>query len=134
MSANRFLKHLKAKLLQKVETFPDKVTLKQYHSIKKLIDFDEVYTSKAHGFESAKYYYLKCSSNNVLADIKIPTLIINALNDSFLSPDCYPVKFAKTNSNLYLEMPQHGGHVGFITNKGFYYNELRALEFFEKGL
>jgi len=64
-----------------------------------------------------------------LNNIKTPTLIINALNDSFLSPECYPVKEAKTNSNLHLEMPNYGGHVGFVKLNKFYYNETRALDF-----
>jgi predicted alpha/beta-fold hydrolase len=55
---------------------------------------------------------------------------LNALNDSFLSKDCFPYEEAKKNSSLYLETPQWGGHVGFISRKGFYYNEKRALEFF----
>ena len=59
----------------------------------------------------------------------MPSLIINALNDSFLSPECYPVREAKQNSNIYLEMPQHGGHVGFIDKGNVYYNEARALDF-----
>jgi predicted alpha/beta-fold hydrolase len=59
----------------------------------------------------------------------VPSLIINALNDSFLSAECYPVKEAKQNSNLYLEMPKYGGHVGFIGKGNLYYNEKRALDF-----
>jgi predicted alpha/beta-fold hydrolase len=59
----------------------------------------------------------------------VPSLILNALNDSFLSPECYPVKAAKHNPNLYLEMPKYGGHVGFIDKNNVYYNEQRALDF-----
>ncbi|MDG1660395.1 MAG: alpha/beta fold hydrolase [Winogradskyella sp.] len=127
--AIRFLDHLKQKLKPKLEQFPDKITIDDYKSIKTLIDFDHVYTSKAHGFEDAYDYYDKASSLQFLPNIKVPSLIINALNDSFLSPDCYPVKEAKYNSNLYLEMPKYGGHVGFIQKGEFYYNEKRALEF-----
>ena len=39
------------------------------------------------------------------------------------------IKEAKSNSNLYLEMPKHGGHVGFYQRDNVYYNERRALEF-----
>ncbi len=127
--AIRFLQHLKNKLKPKLKQFPDQLTVKDFNSIKSLIEFDEVYTSKAHGFKDALDYYEQCSSLQFLPDIKVPTLIINALNDSFLSASCYPVKEAKQNSNLHLEMPKYGGHVGFIDKQNIYYNEQRALDF-----
>lgn len=127
--ANRFLNHLKRKLLSKMNNYPEDLSVEAYCSILSLRDFDEVYTSKAHGFIDAADYYAKCSCKQFLPNIKVPTLIINALNDSFLSPECYPVKEAKNNPNLYLEMPLYGGHVGFIGKKNIYYNERRALEF-----
>ncbi|MEW4925571.1 alpha/beta fold hydrolase [Algibacter sp. 2305UL17-15] len=126
---DRFLKHLLNRLKQKQQRFPEFLKAEAVNSIKTLIDFDTVYTAKAHGFKDAEDYYAKCSSLQFLPNIKIPTLIINALNDSFLSPRCYPVKEAKNNPNLYLEMPQFGGHSGFIAKKRGYYNEKRALEF-----
>ena len=88
-----------------------------------------IYALKAHGFRDALDYYEKASCLQFLPNIKIPALVINALNDSFLSSDCYPVKEAKQNSNLFLEMPKHGGHVGFVDKKNIYYNEKRALDF-----
>ncbi len=127
--AIRFLDHLKKKLDPKLVQFPDNISITDYKSIKNLIDFDHVYTSKAHGFKDAFDYYEKASCLQFLPNIKVPSLIINALNDSFLSPACYPVKEAKQNPNLFLEMPQYGGHVGFIDKENVYYNEKRALEF-----
>jgi len=127
--AIRFLGHLKDKLKPKIEQYPNKISITDYKSIKSLIDFDHVYTSKAHGFKNAFDYYEKASCLQFLPDIKVPSLIINALNDSFLSADCFPVKEAKQNPNLYLEMPKYGGHVGFIDKTNVYYNEKRALEF-----
>ncbi len=127
--AIRFKKHLIGRLKIKQLQHPDKITIAEINSINTLIDFDHVYTSKAHGFLDAFDYYEKCSSLQFLPKIKKPTLIINALNDSFLSPECYPVKEAKNNSHLFLEMPKFGGHVGFKDKKNLYYNEKRALEF-----
>lgn len=126
---NNFKKYLVKRLKQKQTQHSDKLSFKVIKSIKTLNDFDEVYTSKAHGFKDAQDYYEQSSSLQFLPNIKTPSLIINALNDSFLSPECFPVKEAKNNPNLYLEMPKHGGHVGFIDKKNVYYNEKRALEF-----
>ncbi|WP_452231741.1 YheT family hydrolase [Lacinutrix sp. MEBiC02595] len=127
--AIRFKKHLVEKLKPKLLQFPNRITSQEVDSIKLLRDFDAVYTSKAHGFKDATDYYTKSSCLQFLPNIKVPTLVINALNDSFLSPECYPIKEAKNNENLHLEMPNFGGHVGFIQKGAYYYNELRALAF-----
>jgi predicted alpha/beta-fold hydrolase len=126
---DRFLKHLVNRLKLKQKHFPNLLSIEDVNSIKKLIDFDSVYTAKAHGFKDALDYYDKSSCLQFLPNIKIPALIINALNDSFLSPECYPIKEAKENQYLYLEMPKYGGHVGFYEPNNIYHNEKRALEF-----
>src|SRR5690606_15413379 len=126
---DRFKRHLKEKLKIKHRQFPEQVTKEDIDKIKALIDFDNIYTSTGHGFKDSLEYYEKSSSLQFLPNIKVPTLIINALNDSFLSSECYPVKAAKENPNLFLEMPKYGGHVGFVGNKNVYYTEKRALEF-----
>lgn len=129
---DRFKKNLIQNLKLKQEQFPEEISAAEVETIKTLNDFDEVYTSKAHGFKNALDYYEKSSCLQFLPNIKVPSLIINALNDSFLTPECFPVKAAKQNPNLYLEMPKYGGHVGFIQRGGVYYNEKRALEFVEE--
>lgn len=127
--AKRFKDHLVSRLKIKRSQFPEAISEFEIKSIKTLKDFDDVYTSKAHGFVDALDYYERCSSLQFLNHIRIPTLILNAKNDSFLSPDCFPETDAKTNKNLFLEMPNDGGHVGFHNKNNVYYNEQRALEF-----
>ena len=127
--AKRFLRYLIKRLKKKQYHFPEEISAESIASIKTLYDFDNVYTAFAHGFKNAEDYYEKSSSLQFLENIKIPTLILNAQNDSFLSKECYPLEIAKTNQNLYLEMPKYGGHVGFWSNSNVYYNEQRALEF-----
>jgi predicted alpha/beta-fold hydrolase len=65
-----------------------------------------------------------------LPGIQVPTLLINALNDPFLTPECFPVPEAEVNQYLFLEMPRHGGHVGFSSsNSEECWSEKRAVEF-----
>ncbi|MDO1500900.1 alpha/beta fold hydrolase [Winogradskyella maritima] len=130
--AINFLSYLKRKLKIKQLQYPEKLSIKDFNSIKTLRQFDDVYTSKAHGFKDSFDYYEQCSSLQFLKNIKVPSLIINATNDSFLSESCFPIKEAENNPKLYLEMPKHGGHVGFIDNDNVYYNERRALEFVQQ--
>ena len=130
--AIRFLNHLKAKLRAKQKIFPELVPDSDLKKIKTLKDFDDIYTSRAHGFKDAMDYYSQCSSLQFLPGIRVPSLILNAKNDSFLGPECYPIKEAEQNPNVYLETPAFGGHVGFHDAQNIYYNEGRALKFIEE--
>jgi len=130
--SKKFKEHLLEKLKIKVPLFPEKITHADIKNIKTLFDFDNIYTSRAHGFKDAMDYYEKCSCLQFLPNIKIPALIINAKNDSFFGPECYPYKEVEKNTNLYLETPKYGGHVGFHGKDNVSYSEKRA--FFEEVL
>lgn len=130
--ATNFKKRLIEKLKIKQEQFPDKVTTSEIKNIKTLKDFDELYTSRANGFKNALDYYDKASCLQFLPDIKRPTLILNAKNDSFLGEACYPVEETKANSNLFLEIPLYGGHVGFYGDNNITYAEKRVVKFLEE--
>ncbi len=130
--AERFRRHLTDKLKLKLPLFPKKISKEDIKKIKTLKDFDDIYTSRAHGFTNALDYYQKCSCLQFLPNIKIPALVINAQNDSFLGPECFPFKEAKDNPKLYLEVPKYGGHVGFYKSTNIYHNETRAIKFVEE--
>lgn len=126
-----FRKYFYDKIKKKHKKFPDKINIKEFSLFTPIKDVDEKYTAPAHGFRNAMEYYTKSSSLQFLPHIRVPALIINAKNDSFLSKNCYPYKEAEDNEFLYLEVPEYGGHVGFYQENNVYYNEQRALEFLE---
>ena len=128
--AKRFKKHLLVKLRQKQLLFPELISNSEIKSINTLKDFDDVYTSRAHNFKDALDYYTQCSCRQFLMEIKIPALIINAEDDTFLGQECYPYSEAEKNRHIHLEVPKYGGHVGFWGNNNITYTERRALEFF----
>jgi len=130
--AKRFKGNLIEKLKLKRRLFPNRISDADIERIKTLKDFDDIYTSRAHGFADALDYYEKSSSLQFLKSIEIPTLIINAQNDSFLGAACYPIEIAKQHKHLYLETPKYGGHVGFHGSKNFTYAERRTVEFLSK--
>jgi predicted alpha/beta-fold hydrolase len=129
--AIRFKGNLIGKLKQKQVLFPEYITDSDIKKIKTLKDFDDIYTSRAHNFKDALDYYKQCSSLQFLPNIKVPSLIVNALDDSFLGTECYPFAEVEQNPNLYMETPKYGGHVGFWGKKNITYTEKRALEFFD---
>jgi predicted alpha/beta-fold hydrolase len=128
----RFLKKLHKKIKVKMDMFPGQIDDNGYNDIKSFHHFDDRYTAPIHGFEDAKDYYNKCSSVFHLNKIEVPTLIVNAGNDPFLSDECYPIKKCEENRNLTLKIPQHGGHVGFpILGNDYYWSELRVIKFLQ---
>mgnify|MGYP006145762103 CR=1 FL=1 len=99
--------------------------------IKTLEEFDDSYTAPLHGFKSARDYYEQCSSLRFVQHIKTPSLIINTLNDPFLSPECFPAALLEDHPFVKLQILSRGGHVGFtqFNKNGLYWSEQRALEF-----
>lgn len=130
----RFLRKLRKKIQAKMVLMPGRIDDRGYGRIKNFKGFDDRYTAPLHGFQNAEDYWEKCSSLQFVPHIRVPTLIVNARNDPFLSPECYPVKEAEENSRITLEMPFSGGHVGFVAfnENGEYWSEKRALAFLKQ--
>ncbi len=132
--AHRFLKSLKLKVREKSRAYPEAFDLEELNQLKTIYEFDDVVTAPLGGFSGADDYYQKSSSIHFIPKIKIPTLVVNALNDPFLSNSCYDTTNFETSDNVYFEMPKFGGHVGFskFGNEGHYWSEERAFEFISK--
>lgn len=129
-----FMKEMKEKLKERVVKFGIDISIETIDEINNFNQFDNIYTSKAHGFEDAEDYWKKNSSKQFIPDIKIPSLLLNALDDTFLGEDCYPEKEANSNSLFTLETPKYGGHVGFnvsLNQNKNYWLEKRILKFIE---
>lgn len=127
----RFLKSLRRKVQAKSALMPHLINDHGFSSIRNFYQFDEKYTAPIHGFKNAHDYWQKNSSIHFIEKISIPTLIVNAENDPFLSPECFPVKEAGKNLHVFLEVPKGGGHCGFYEHNkdGLYWSEKRTLEF-----
>ena len=128
----RFMRHLRAKMVVKEADFPGQIDISRLDEITTFQEFDDLYTAPLHGFANADAYWGACSCITRLKEVRVPTLILNAKDDPFLAPACFPVHEAKVNADLFLEMPRYGGHVGFVEKKkdGYYWSERRALDFF----
>jgi predicted alpha/beta-fold hydrolase len=128
----RFMRKLRTKVVSKKELLiKNGFDYDALYNAKSFIEFDELFTSKAQGFKDRIDYYTKASALQFIPNIAIPTLLINAQDDSFLSSECFPITEAKTNDHFYLEMPKYGGHVGFMTSlkDDVLWSERRTLDF-----
>jgi predicted alpha/beta-fold hydrolase len=128
--STRFLLSLKEKVQIKSRTIPE-LSAKGLSKIKTLMEFDDVITGPIHGFKNALDYYSRCSSLPVVHHILIPTCIINAANDPFLSTECFPAEQLKDHPMVQFVSPDRGGHVGFTEfgTKGLYWSERQAVAF-----
>ncbi len=107
-----FLATLKPKGHALARRFPGLLDEARLARIRTMYDFDEAVTAPLHGFTGATDYWKRASSKPWLADIAVPTLVLNAINDPFIPGDSLPRRDAVSRSVL-LELPEHGGHAGF---------------------
>jgi predicted alpha/beta-fold hydrolase len=127
------LRPLRARMSEKALRFPGRFDISRLSSIRTFHEFDALFTAPYHGFRSVDDYWERSSSKQFLTSIKIPTLLISAQDDPFLSPGCFPTEIARTRDHIFLETPAYGGHVGFIHNLALRKTWLdrRVVEFFQ---
>ncbi len=126
-----FLSSLHQKIQAKMRAMPSRIDDNDFHRIKNFKAYDDRYTAPLHGFKSAEDYWEKCSSRAFISRVCVPTLIVNALDDPFLSGGCYPRREAAESRYVFLETPLSGGHVGFIqfNRENVYWSETRTIDF-----
>lgn len=107
-----FLRTMKPKALAKLQQHPGLFDVERLRAAADLYEFDDVFTAPLHGFASADDYYTRASAKPRLADIRIPALVLNALNDPFVPAASLP-RAADVGRWVTLWQPAHGGHVGF---------------------
>ncbi|MGB4973260.1 MAG: alpha/beta fold hydrolase [Cyclobacteriaceae bacterium] len=100
---------LKAKIFKEIRVLP----------IDKIVSFDDyikIYSIPFHGFKDVRDFYGKSSCNQFIPNLRVPSLMVNALNDPILGDKCYPYELARDHAKFYLETPTTGGHLGFLRN------------------
>jgi hypothetical protein len=120
----------------KAEIFPNIIDTRDFDQIRNFHQFDNLYTAPLHGFRDAMDYWNRCSALPHLKDIRVPSLIVNAADDPFLSSDCYPCSPDLLGRYVRMEIPRWGGHVGFVEwrKDALYWSERRALDFLARTL
>lgn len=130
---DRFLDKLKNKISIKAQQFPDLFDLEGIDDISSFYDFDSKYTAPMNGFENAETFYSYASAGNYIEGIKVPTLLVNSLNDPMFPDDCYPYEAAKNHEQFYLETPATGGHMGYWKpGQRVSWSEKRAVQFVDQ--
>jgi predicted alpha/beta-fold hydrolase len=108
-----FLKTMKPKAMRKLAQFPGLFDVRTLQDARDLYDFDNVFTAPLHGFKNTRDYWQRASAKPRLADIRLPSLVVNALNDPFVPAASLPQQ-RDVGAHVTLWQPAQGGHVGFM--------------------
>ncbi|MEC4749419.1 hydrolase [Methylomicrobium sp. Wu6] len=132
------LKHYVRLKLQHLETLgieaeAEKIRqLGDLASIDSFWQYDDVVVAKLHGYRDVHDYYQRSSSRQFLKSITVPTLVIQAADDPFMTVEVLPEEH-ELSPTVLLEIAQSGGHVGFVTGvypfRPRYWLEQRIPEF-----
>jgi predicted alpha/beta-fold hydrolase len=109
-----FMVKLKARLRRKAKHFPGKWDLSLYQHIRTMSQFDDAYTAPDGGYQDAADYYNHAGARHVLAQIRVPTLILTSQDDPFIPIASFDIPAIHSNPFIQLITPAHGGHCGFI--------------------
>ncbi len=110
--AEHFLRTLRPRSLALLERFPGLLDARRIREARDFFDFDDAVTAPLHGFDGCEDYWARSSCRPFLAAIRVPVLVINALNDPFMPADCLAAA-NEVGPSVSLEYPREGGHVGF---------------------
>jgi predicted alpha/beta-fold hydrolase len=137
----RLLKALKVYMRNKLQHLESIGQSQEALKIKELGDlsainsfwqYDDRVVAKLHGFNDVHDYYRRSSSRQYLKSISVPTLVIQSIDDPFMTKEVLP-GLDEISPHVHLELTQHGGHVGFVSGsipfKPKYWLEQRIPEF-----
>ncbi len=129
------LRHLQRKVADKFRAREMKalgLSAGQIHQLDDFWKFDNAVTARLHGFTDVHDYYSRSSSRQYLNAIRVPTLLIHARDDPFMTVAAIPTA-AELADCVTLELSEGGGHVGFVAGhfpwRPRYWLEQRIPEF-----
>ena len=123
----RFVRRMRDRLIS-----TGRYTKADFRGLRSIFDIDDKITAPSFGFRDAEHYYATQSSNQFLDRIRVPTLVVQAIDDTFIPFDIFKHPAFESNPYLKLITPQSGGHLGFISRvKPRLWLDGEILEWFE---
>jgi predicted alpha/beta-fold hydrolase len=110
----RFVKRMRKRLIS-----TGRYTQRDIAGLNSIYLIDDKITAPSFGFGTADNYYATQSAQNVLADIRVPALLLQAKDDTFIPFGIYSHPAFRDNSYLRLLTPEFGGHLGFLSRNGY---------------
>jgi uncharacterized protein len=109
------LRSLRAKVRVRAAEFDGRMDLARALAARTFREFDDAATAPLHGFAGADDYYRRSSSGALVGRVRVPTVLVQALDDPFLPGEAVPRADIAANPMLTDAVVAHGGHVGFAS-------------------
>ncbi len=87
---------------------------REFIGLHSVMELDDRITAPSFGFGNADNYYRTQSAIAYLHGLRVPALLIQAKDDTFVPFAVYESEAVRTNPFVQLVTPEHGGHLGFL--------------------
>lgn len=105
----RFVRRMRARLIA-----TGRYTEQDFAGLRSVTALDDRVTAPSFGFHGARHYYETQSAIGYLSQIRVPTLLIQAKDDTFIPYRIYESATVRANPSVQLLVTDHGGHLGFV--------------------
>jgi hypothetical protein len=113
-----FLRNMLARVRRRMQLYPRIYGDAAVGQIRSLRDFDQHIVARYGGFRDADDYYYSVASSQFAGELRVPTLILHALDDPFIRmlPETRGTLLA--NPHVTLVETRYGGHCAFLAPAG----------------
>ena len=105
----RFVKRMRTRLCATGRYTPD-----DFRGLRTVEAIDDRITAPSFGFGNAANYYGTQSAIGFLDRIRVPVLLVQAEDDTFVPFDVYRSPLVRANALIELVVTKTGGHLGFL--------------------
>jgi len=105
----RFVRRMRARLIA-----TGRYSERDFAGLRSVQAIDDRITAPSFGFRGARHYYETQSAIGYLAAIRVPTLLIQARDDTFIPYAIFESAAVRSNPCIQLLATAHGGHLGFV--------------------
>lgn len=111
-----FLRNMLARVRRRMQMYPRIYGDAGVDRIRSMRDFDDAIVARYGGFRNADDYYYSVASSQFAQDLRVPALILHALDDPFIRmlPGTRAALLA--NPLVTLVETHHGGHCAFLAS------------------
>ena len=108
----RFVRRMRERLCATGRYQPE-----QFRGLRTLVELDDRFTAPSFGFGNAANYYRLQSSIGFLDRIRIPGLLIQAKDDTFIPFAIFDSPAVRNHPTVQLAVTEYGGHLAFLGHR-----------------